>query len=82
MYKPEGNGLVSNEVIGFFNRPNISSRYKVLNSTQPLTERGRSIMPTTSPPYVSCLSRKCGILDVSQPYRPPWPAVGIVVILN
>jgi hypothetical protein len=59
----------------------------VLGSTQPLTELStknligvmgdRRVRLKTSPPSVSRLSKKCGNVDISQTYGPPWPVAAV-----
>jgi hypothetical protein len=83
VYKPEGRGFaVPDEVIGFFNWSNPSSRTMALRSTQPLTEmstrnllgsKGRPARKADLTAVYEPVSRKCGSLDVSQPYGPPRP---------
>jgi hypothetical protein len=84
-------GLSPNEVTDYFQLPNPSSCIMALGFTQPLTEistrkrkqmfLGSKAWLATIPPYVSQLFRQCGILNISQPYRPPCPVRGIVLLL-
>jgi hypothetical protein len=43
-------------------------------------ECGWCVRLTSSPPSMSWLSRKCEILISKQPYRPPRPVTGIVLL--
>jgi hypothetical protein len=43
------------------------------------SDRGARL--TKLPPSVSRFSRHCGILNISQPYRPPWPITGVALLL-
>jgi hypothetical protein len=44
-------------------------------------ESGWRIGLITSPPSMSLLSRQCGILSISQSYRPPQPVKGIALLI-
>jgi hypothetical protein len=78
-------------IVFFFSLHNPSGLSMVLRLTQPLTEmstrkcfwgveRGRRLRLTTSQQSVSRLCGKCGILNISQPYRPERPITGIALL--
>jgi hypothetical protein len=85
-YKPESREVETrwSESI-FFNWPNLSGTTRPSNRNvyqkQKIcfwgVESGRGVRLTTLPPSVSRLSRQCGIINISQPYRCLRPITGI-----
>jgi hypothetical protein len=88
-------GSIPNELIEFFNLPNPCSRIMAFVSTQSPTsngirvlplgggvKRGRCVWLTTSLLSVSRVSRKCLILDVTQPYRQPQKVTKVTLPLG
>jgi hypothetical protein len=80
----EAAGSISDEVIGFFNWPNSSSRTVALGPTQPLIEmstrnlRGGKRRPARKADNLTVICEpKFGSLDVSQLYETPRPGTGV-----
>jgi hypothetical protein len=78
------------DVIACFQFVNLSSSTMALGSTHPLTEMNTWNFPVGKArsarradnftPIPSRLSRQCGIHNISQPYRPPWPVTRIALL--
>jgi hypothetical protein len=74
--------------LDFISLRNLSSRTMALGSTQPLTKmssrnlpggKGRLAREAYNLTAVSRLCKKCGSLNISQPYGPPCPVTEIAL---
>jgi hypothetical protein len=65
---------------GAYSASNRNEYHKMKNTCFWGVKCGRCIGLTTLPPSVSRLSRQCGILNISQPYRPARPVTGIALL--
>jgi hypothetical protein len=58
------------------------NEYQKQSKSFSVVERGRRVRLTNSPPYVNRLSRQCGIIHISQPFRPPRSVMGIALLFS
>jgi hypothetical protein len=84
-YKPEGRGfeILSSELLLIY----LTLPAALGPGVHPASNRrfwgvkcGRCVDLTSLPPSVSRLSRQCGIINISQPCRPPWPVTGTALL--
>jgi hypothetical protein len=52
------------------------------NKYQKQEQMNKRVELTTLPPSMSRFLRQCGILNISQPYRPARPDTGIALLYN
>jgi hypothetical protein len=67
---------------GVYSASNKNEYQKHKNNASGVLSRGRRLRLTNLPPPLSQLTRQCGILNISQPYRPPRPATMALLIFS